>query len=113
MRKLFLAFAFFLVAPQVHAEGIGERPGWVVIETEHKDGTVSLSVADSGPGIPEGDIEHIFDAFYTSKKQGMGLGLAICRTVVESLGGTLRAENRPEGGAELSITIPAATAGVE
>ncbi|NND50287.1 MAG: DUF302 domain-containing protein [Rhizobiales bacterium] len=35
MRKLFLAFAFLLVAPQVHAEGIGERPGWVVIETEH------------------------------------------------------------------------------
>jgi signal transduction histidine kinase len=80
----------------------------IVIKTESEDGHVIVSVTDSGPGIPHKDLERIFDSFYTSKRQGMGLGLAICRTVIESMRGRLRAENRAEGGATLRLTIPVA-----
>jgi two-component system, OmpR family, sensor histidine kinase KdpD len=79
-----------------------------------KDG-VELSVADRGPGIPEDDLDRIFDKFYRARRAGdvagTGLGLAISRGVVEAHGGTIRAENRPDGGARLVIFLPLAAAG--
>jgi len=56
-----------------------------------------VRVSDSGTGIPEGDLTHIFDAFVTTKPQGTGLGLPIARTIIESYGGTIWAENRMQG----------------
>lgn len=62
------------------------------------DGKVELRVEDSGKGFAEGEIERIFDAFFTTKKEGMGMGLSISRSIVESHGGQLLAASRAGGG---------------
>jgi signal transduction histidine kinase len=67
-----------------------------------------VSVADTGPGIPEATIGSIFDPFVSGKPDGMGMGLAISRTIVEAHGGAIRAANAPEGGAVLSFDLPPA-----
>ena len=78
---------------------------------------VELSVADRGPGIPESDLDRIFDKFYRARRAGdvagTGLGLAISRGIVEAHGGAIRAENRPGGGARLIVTLPLAAPGTE
>jgi signal transduction histidine kinase len=71
-----------------------------------EDSTVEVTVADTGPGIPADKIDEIFDTFYTTKENGTGLGLSIARTIVETYGGRIWAENRKEGGAALHFTLP-------
>jgi signal transduction histidine kinase len=68
--------------------------------------TVLLSVQDSGPGIPVEDRERIFDPFFTTKSGGMGLGLAICSTVVERHGGKLRLVKSDSDGSIFELAIP-------
>jgi len=68
--------------------------------------SVEVVVTDSGPGMPGQDIDKIFDSFYTTKEDGTGLGLSIARTIVETYGGKIWAENRPSGGAVFHFTIP-------
>jgi len=65
-------------------------------------------VRDDGPGFPEGSIDTIFEPFVTTKSRGVGLGLAVARRIVTMHGGEIVAKNRPEGGAELRVTIPKA-----
>ena len=72
----------------------------------HADSKVEVVVSDSGPGIPEQVIDEIFDTFYTTKPHGTGLGLSIARTIVETYGGTIWAENCAQGGAAFHFTIP-------
>jgi signal transduction histidine kinase len=67
---------------------------------------VEVSVADSGTGIPNEKLEDVFDTFYTTKAQGTGLGLSIARTIVETYGGKIWAENRTAGGAVFRFTLP-------
>ena len=67
---------------------------------------VEVSVADTGMGISPDGLKKIFDPFYTTKSQGTGLGLSIARTIVETYGGKIHAENRPEGGALVCFTMP-------
>jgi signal transduction histidine kinase len=69
-------------------------------------GMVRVAVADHGPGIPE-DVESLFEPFFTSKEEGLGLGLAICRSIVSDHGGDIRAWANPEEGATFSFTLPA------
>jgi signal transduction histidine kinase len=74
---------------------------------------VALEVLDQGPGIPEAELEAVFDKFVQSSKTktgagGTGLGLAICRRIVEDHGGAIDAANRPGGGARFQFTLPAA-----
>ncbi|MFO1302093.1 MAG: ATP-binding protein [Burkholderiales bacterium] len=73
------------------------------------DGTrARVCVADRGTGIPPGDLPRVFDAFWSTKATGIGVGLAICKAIVNSHRGTLTAENSPEGGARLCFTLPLA-----
>ena len=74
---------------------------------ETANGNVEVSVADRGTGIPSVDLERIFEPFVTTKSHGMGLGLTICRTIVEAHGGRLWATNNPDGGATLHFELPA------
>ena len=69
---------------------------------------VSVQVADHGPGIAEGDLEQVFEAFHSTKSIGLGVGLAICRRLIEAHGGTLRAAHNPGGGALFEFTLPVA-----
>jgi signal transduction histidine kinase len=72
-------------------------------------GRLSLTIEDSGPGIPAEVLPRLFDPFFTTKPRGKGtgLGLALCREYVHQAGGTIRAENRPDGGARFTIELPA------
>jgi signal transduction histidine kinase len=86
--------------------GEGERT--LVLRTLRADPPASVVVAveDSGVGIDEADLDHVFHAFYTTKPEGLGMGLAIARSIVEAHGGRLEARNNPERGATFSFTLP-------
>jgi signal transduction histidine kinase len=68
--------------------------------------TVEIAVSDAGAGISPGDLERVFDAFHTTKKGGLGLGLSICRSIVEAHGGTIAIENNLDRGATVRFTLP-------
>ena len=79
----------------------------LVIRTQKTpNGNVEVSVADRGAGIPSADLERIFEAFMTTKSHGLGLGLAICRSIVEAHGGRLWATNNADRGATLHCELP-------
>jgi signal transduction histidine kinase len=73
------------------------------------ESVVEVSVSDSGTGIPTDKLNDIFETFYTTKQQGTGLGLSIVRTILETYGGKIWAENRREGGAVFRFTMPLIT----
>ena len=70
------------------------------------ESVIEVSVTDSGAGIPNDKLNEIFDAFYTTKRQGTGLGLSIARTIIETYGGKISAENGSGGGAVFRFTLP-------
>lgn len=71
------------------------------------DGGVRITVADSGPGIAPDVIDQVFDAFFTTKTYGTGVGLSLSRAIVAAHGGRIEATNHPDGGATFRITLPA------
>src|SRR5881409_1381977 len=83
----------------------------VVIATERNgDGVICMSVRDYGTGISEQARERLFDHFFTTKAEGLGMGLGIVRSIVESHGGTVAGENVDGGGARFHFTLPAGAA---
>ncbi len=72
----------------------------------HADGMVGVLVSDTGPGIPPDVIGNIFKPFFTTRKQGIGLGLNICKRIAEEHGGTLTAANAATGGAVFELCLP-------
>jgi PAS domain S-box-containing protein len=70
------------------------------------DGSIEIVVADRGPGLSDDIVDHLFEPFETTKSNGMGLGLSICRTIVEAHGGRLRYEPNVGGGAIFRVTLP-------
>ena len=83
----------------------------IILQTELRDGFVRASVHDSGPGIPAEQADSIFDPFYTTKNNGLGMGLAVCKSIITGHEGRIWGENNPEGGATLSFALRAADHG--
>jgi PAS domain S-box-containing protein len=83
-----------------------QRRQLVIGTTRSTPDTVRVSVQDSGVGLPPEQVEHVFDAFYTTKPAGLGMGLSICRSIIQSHGGELLATNAATGGAMFEFTLP-------
>ncbi|HEY1379801.1 MAG TPA: ATP-binding protein [Gemmataceae bacterium] len=79
---------------------------------EPRDGWVELSVTDTGPGVSADVRPRLFEPFVSDKEAGLGLGLSVSRRIVEDHGGTLRADNRAEGGAVFTVRLPANAGGL-
>ena len=93
--------------------GITDRPRQLTIRSEFEHGAVVLAVEDSGRGLDAEQISRIFDSFYTTKPDGIGVGLAISRSIIDAHGGALWASPRKPCGARVGFTLPLATAGGE
>ena len=78
----------------------------ISIRTSRVENFAQLSVSDRGAGIPEDKLKEVFEPFYTSKADGMGMGLSIARTIIEAHNGLIWAKNRDLGGASFRIRIP-------
>jgi len=88
--------------------GIDQRARELLISTEsYSTGGVLVAVSDSGPGIALEHREQIFESFYTTKSNGLGIGLSICRSIIDGHGGRLWAEERQPHGSVFRFTLPA------
>ena len=93
-------------------EQAGSSERKITIRTEtREDATVYCATEDSGPGIAPEDLNRLFQSFYTTKENGMGMGLPICRTIIEAHGGRIAADNGSmHGGARFHFTLPSGDA---
>jgi signal transduction histidine kinase len=92
-------------------EAMSETGGVLTVKSKlREDGQIQISVDDTGPGLPQDTNDRIFDAFFTTKPQGSGMGLAISKSIVESHGGRIWANGNGGRGAAFHFTLPAAPA---
>ncbi len=97
-------FSNAIEAMDAVAEGVRELR---VTSTSFAPESVFIAVADTGPGLSSKDVDRIFDPFFTTKSQGMGMGLSICRSLIEAHNGRLSARSGGKQGAVFEITLPA------
>jgi signal transduction histidine kinase len=83
----------------------------LILRTQRKDHSIWVTVRDFGPGIDKENLERVFQPFFTTKRTGLGMGLALCRTIVEAHGGHIWAENNSEGGTTFFIELPICESG--
>ncbi len=83
-----------------------ERPRSLQLTTWAENGSVGLSVRDSGVGIDESQVDRLFEPFYTTKSSGIGMGLAINRTIIRAHGGQIWATSNDGPGATFQIRLP-------
>jgi C4-dicarboxylate-specific signal transduction histidine kinase len=88
---------------------VTDCPHMLSVRSEHVEDWVLVSVQDSGTGIAPEHAERMFDAFFTTKPNGIGLGLSICRSIVESHGGRLSVFPAHPHGSVFQVMLPAAT----
>ena len=80
----------------------------IIRTTRNEDGCVMITADDSGPGFEPGTLGKAFQPFFTTKPEGIGMGLAICMSIIEAHSGKISAANRPEGGVRIQIELPVA-----
>jgi len=93
------------------ADAMSETPPGdrlLVVATVMQDGAARIEIRDRGSGIAQDALASVFEPFVTTKQDGLGLGLAICRSIVTAHGGGMWARNNPEGGATLAVSLPLA-----
>jgi signal transduction histidine kinase len=89
----------------------GHDDGRVVIDATAADARhVAITVKDNGPGMSPAAIDRVFTPFFTTKPEGMGIGLSICRSLIEAQGGTIAADGNAPCGARFTFTLPCAAA---
>jgi len=87
--------------------GVGKGSRALLVSTEQEaSGDVLVSVQDSGPGLDVEGVDRLFDSFYTTKPCGMGLGLSICRSIIEAHGARIWASGDVRPGATFRFTLP-------
>ncbi len=86
---------------------VTDRPRELKILSRCDTDQVLIAVQDSGVGIDPGDVDRLFNAFFTTKPSGMGMGLSICRSIIEAHGGKLWASRNVGAGATFQFTLPA------
>ena len=79
----------------------------MTISSALEAGRIRLCVADRGPGVPAEAMDKLFEPFWSTKAEGMGIGLAVCRSIVAAHHGTLDVENASDGGAVFCVDLPA------
>jgi signal transduction histidine kinase len=87
-------------------QATGKDGGKLTIGSRGEPGAVLVSVSDTGEGIPDDKMEQVFNAFFTTKPGGTGMGLAISRTIIEAHGGRLWVTSNPERGTTFHFTLP-------
>jgi signal transduction histidine kinase len=87
-------------------EAMKDSGGELTVKSQLQDGQLQFSVSDTGVGLPTEKMDQIFSAFFTTKPQGSGMGLAISRSIVESHGGQLWASANSGRGATFHFTLP-------
>ena len=86
---------------------VAGRPREIAITVlPNGDSMISVCVSDRGSGFSDAAAERLFDPFFTTKADGMGMGLSICRSIIEAQGGAIAARNNPDNGATVSFTLP-------
>ena len=86
---------------------VGEEERELLISTRNEPDGVSVEVRDSGPGFAPETLDHVFEAFYTTKPGGLGMGLSICRSIIDAHGGRLWASANLPCGASFQFALPA------
>lgn len=99
-----------LVTNAIEAVDETASPRRVSVATQFMEGAVEITVSDTGAGIPQDRLERIFDAFFTTKSYGTGMGLPLCRSIVEAHGGSIWAATGPGGGAQIRVRLPVPSA---
>jgi signal transduction histidine kinase len=88
-------------------EAMKDAGGELTVKSQlQQEGKLLFSISDTGPGLPTGNVDQIFSAFFTTKPQGSGMGLAISRSIVESHGGRLWASANDGRGATFHFNLP-------
>ena len=95
------------MAPIEAMRDVGEEERELLISTRNESDGVSVEVRDSGPGFTPAVLDRVFEAFYTTKPSGLGLGLSICRSIIEAHNGRLWASANLPRGASFQFALPA------
>jgi signal transduction histidine kinase len=97
-----------LLSNAIQAQHNTPQP-WVEIQIREVGSTLVLTITDGGPGLSEQALQHVFMPFFTTRQEGLGLGMALTETLVHRLSGSISAENSASGGARFTVTFPLAS----